>query len=285
MNVALAGTRALLAAALCLAMAGPVLAGPLSDLQPNRVRGIYVLPKNPVHQYIYDRLSQRHVLERLSEFLSPIRLPRELLLKLEGCDGVVNAFYENAVVSVCYEYIEYIYSNAPKEPVVGGLTPRDAVIGPTVDVFLHEVGHGVFDLLQIPVFGREEDAADLFAAYLQLQLGKEEARVLILGNAFLGQKEAQETFAKTLTLKDSAKQHGLPAQRYFNVLCMAYGFDPVLFADAVTRWNLPPERAEDCADEYRQIDRAFAKLIRPHVDPDLLAAVKARKWLQFDVQR
>lgn len=274
------------ALALSLAMfAGPALSAPLGELKPNRVRGIYVPPKNPAHQYIYDRLTQRRVLERLSEFLSPLRLPRELWLKLEGCDGTVNASYEDAVASVCYEYIEYIYSNAPKEAVAGGLSPQDAVIGPTVDVFLHEVGHGVFDLLEIPVFGREEDAADMFAAYLQLQFGKDEARVLILGNAFLGKKEAQETMAKSLTLKDYANEHGLPAQRYFNTLCLAYGFDPELFADAVTAWHLPPERAESCADEYKQIARAFEKLIRPYVDPDLLSAVKARKWLQFEVQK
>jgi len=30
----------------------------------------------------------------------------------------------------------------------------------TFDLFLHELGHAVFDLLKIPVLGREEDAAD-----------------------------------------------------------------------------------------------------------------------------
>lgn len=266
-------------------LAAPAMAAPPGELKPNRVRWEYVPPKNPAHQYIHDRLVQRRALERLSEFLSPLRLPRDLLLRLEGCDGVVNAFYENAVASVCYEYIEYIYSNAPKAPDTGGLTPQDALIGPTVDVFLHEVGHAVFDLLEVPVLGREEDAADMFAAYLQLQFASEEARVLILGNAFIGRKEAQETMVQKLGVKDFAKEHGLPAQRYYNFLCMAYGFDKVLFADAVTLWNLPADRAESCADEYRQVARAFDKLILPYIDPDILAAVKARKWLQFEAPR
>ncbi len=52
-------------------------------------------------------------------------------------------------------------------------------------MFLHESGHAVFDLLKLPVLGREADAADLFSAYVMLQLGKEGARTLILGSAYL----------------------------------------------------------------------------------------------------
>jgi putative metallopeptidase DUF4344 len=278
--------RAMMLAIACLACAAaPASAQQSNDAKPNRVRGEYVPPKNPAHQYIYDRLTQRRVLERLSEFLSPFKLPRALLLKVAGCDGTTNAFYEDGVVTVCYEYLDYIHRNTPKEPVAGGLTSQDAVIGPTVDVFLHEVGHAVFDLLEVPLLGREEDAADLFSAYIQLQIGKQEARILILGIAFLGQREMQEAMAKSLELKDYANEHGLPAQRYFNVLCMAYGFDKELFADAISHWHLPPERAEGCEDEYAEFDYAFETLIAPHLDEALLEKVKARKWLQFEAQR
>ena len=51
-------------------------------------------------------------------------------------------------------------------------------------MFLHETGHAVFDILKVPVFGREEDAADLFSAYIMLQFGKEDAHRLILGSAY-----------------------------------------------------------------------------------------------------
>ena len=44
----------------------------------------------------------------------------------------------------------------------------------------------MFDALNIPLFGRPEDAADGFAAYLMLHLGtKEDARRLIEGAACL----------------------------------------------------------------------------------------------------
>ena len=91
--------------------------------------------------------------------------------------------------------------------------------------------------------------------------------------------------AKSLELQEFAKEHGLPAQRYFNVLCLAYGFDRELFKDAVTHWHLPPERAESCEDEYETFDQAYQTLIGPHVDAELFKSVLARKWLQFEVQK
>ena len=41
-------------------------------------------------------------------------------------------------------------------------------------------------------------------------------------------------------------EHGTPAQRLYNLLCIAYGSDKELFADVVEKGYLPKERAE-CA--------------------------------------
>ena len=56
------------------------------------------------------------------------------------------------------------------EPVAPGLSPTDSVVGPTLEVFLHEMAHAVFELFRLPVLGREEDAADQIAAYMLLNL-------------------------------------------------------------------------------------------------------------------
>jgi hypothetical protein len=253
-----------------------------SSLRTDQVRGEYVPPKDEKYKAIYDALREARVLEQLRDLLSPLRLPRRLTLKIEGCDGVANAYYVEDTVTVCYEYLEYILQNAPKETTAGGLTPRDALVGPTVDVFLHEVGHAVFDMLNVPVFGREEDAADLFSAYIMLRFAPTDAKRLIAGVAFLGAKDAKEAQAKAPELKAFADSHGLPAQRYFNVLCIAYGFDSKAYAEAITRGALPEGRAEGCADEYAVLDRAFRKLINPYVDQTLAQKVRARLRFKWD---
>ena len=262
-------------------LSAPAQAQRKSSLRTDQVRTEYVPPKDPKHQAIYDTLRERRVLERLRELLSPLRLPRRLTLKIESCDGVANAYYQDDTVTVCYEYLEFIQENAPKE-TSGGVTRRDALIGPTVEVFLHEVGHAVFDMLGVPVFGREEDAADLFSAYIMLKFAPEDAQRLIRGVAFLGAKEAKELQGKTPELKAFADSHGLPAQRYFNLLCIAYGSDQKAYAAAITRGELPEGRAEGCADEYAVLDRAFRKLIMPYVDQTLMRKVRSR--VQFGWQ-
>ena len=250
-----------------------------SNLQADRILFSYEPPKNPEHEAVFRLLKERQVLEKFKQFLSPLRLPRTLRLKLAGCDGDSNAWYEDDTVTMCYEYIDEQLKNAPKETTSAGVTRAYAIIGPTVEVFLHEVGHAVFDYLKVPLFGREEDAADQFAAYLLLQFAKDDARRLIAGVAYAYHTEASVPSTKKNPFAD---EHGLPAQRFYNVLCTAYGADPKLFADLVANKYLPEERAEGCEGEYEQIKRAMTKLIWPYIDRARAKQVRAKRWLKFD---
>jgi putative metallopeptidase DUF4344 len=243
-----------------------------------QVRISYGEPKNPVHRPVYERLQKRRVLEDLQEFLSPLKLPQPLTIKVESC-GTVNAYYSNGAVTICYEYIAWIHQVARKVTLSNEISLEDAVVGPFVDVLLHEVAHAIFDLLKIPLFGREEDAADQLAAFILLQFGNDVARRTIVGAALLFRQMAEDQQPGTA---DYAAVHGLPAQRFYNVLCIAYGAQPELFADFVKQGFLPVTRIGYCRWEYRQIAHAFKTLISPHVDPVLQEKVKGREWLRAD---
>ena len=259
----------------------PVAAKQSFILRADRIQISYVPPKNSAHETIFQLLKERRTLEKFKGLLSALRLPRALLLKVEGCDGESNAWYGDDAVTVCYEYLEDFLRNAPKETTPAGVTRTDAIMGPTLEVFLHEVGHAVFDYLSVPILGREEDAADQFAAYVLLQFAESDARRLIYGVAYSYKIDA----SKPSTRKNPfADEHGLPAQRFYNVLCMAYGADPKLFADLVDKGYLPRERAERCADEYEQVVKALNKLIGPYIDQTRAKQVRAKQWLRFDVQ-
>ncbi len=256
-------------------------AGKSAGLQADRIQISYVPPKNPAHEPILKLLRERQVLEKFKGLLSPLRLPRPLMLRVEGCDGESNAWYEDDAVTVCYEYLDDILLTAPKETTPAGVTRTDAIMGPTLEVFLHEVGHAVFDYLSVPILGREEDAADQFAAYVLLQFAESDARRLIYGVAYTYNVDASKPSTKKNPFAD---EHGLPAQRFYNVLCMAYGADSKVFADVVSKGYLPTERAEGCADEYDQVIRALNKLIGPYIDQARAKQVRAKQWLKFDVQ-
>jgi hypothetical protein len=203
------------------------------------------------------------------------------MLRLEGCDGVANAsFWQNAI-SVCYEYFDFLEKHAPKM-ARAGLTPRDALIGPTVDVFLHELGHAIIQTLDIPFFGREEESADYIATTIMLQFFGDDARRLILGASFISGSEAMEEQGKAPELVFLADVHSLPAVRYFNRWCMAYGRDPALFADAMSLGMLPQSRSRHCRYEYATNEYAFRQLIEPYIDQELKARIAARKWFEFE---
>ena len=257
----------------------PAISAKPPELAPNRIEISYVPPANPAHQHIYELLQERRILERFKAYFGLLRLPRTLLLKFDGCDGESNAWYEESeqAVTVCYEYIDEVLRNAPDMTTAAGVTPQDAIVGPTIEVFLHEIGHALFNQLHVPILGSEEDAADQVAAYLMLRMDKDNARHAVSGVVFMYRNEA---LAQDPKLRHFADVHGLPAQRLYNILCLAYGSDLVLFADVVEKGYLPESRAEGCADEYKQVDYAFKKLIYPYVDEAVRKKVQPHKLLK-----
>lgn len=251
--------------------APPALASP-----PVRVE--YRPPTNPAHEAIYAQMRSRRVLERFQEVLSVLRLPRTLTLSLGGCDGSANAWYEpaNGTVTFCYEYLEDMRRVASSRDR-GPLSLEEASEAPAMFIMLHEAGHAVFDLLEVPILGREEDAADTFAAVVLLRLGRELALRTLRGAAW----SFLDASSRTPDQGDFADMHGLDAQRYYNILCLAYGSDPAFFAAAVTERKLPTDRAADCAAEYNQALFAMQKLIVPAFDAKeihRLRTVHGKQW-------
>ena len=227
------------------------------------IRIEYRKPTNPAHEALYLEMRERATLERFAAVLSVFRLPRTLTLAFAGCAGDSNAWYdpETTTVIFCYEYLADIRRLATSRDR-GAVPLQDASDGPATFIMLHESGHAVFDLLQIPILGREEDAADTFAAVTLLRLGQGLALRTLRGAAWAF---AQEAASRTPDEGDFADAHGLDVQRYYNIMCLAYGSDPKFFAPVVSEKRLPADRAEDCADEYHQALFAFQKLILPSV--------------------
>ena len=256
----------------------------LPEAKTHRVSFNYILPKNPEYLHIYTLLKEdRYTLEKLQRFLSPFRLPWVLEILLAECAGEADAMYWDDTITICYEYLDELWSNMPAETTPAGIEPIDTVIGPFTDTVLHEFAHALFDYLDIPVLGREEDAADQVSAYIYLQLGPDEARRLIMGTAYAYLLEVQNSDSPSM--EDFADEHGTTQQRVFNLLCMAYGADPELFADVVILGKLPAYRKENCEEEFELIALAFDALIGPHIDPDLAENVFNRSWLPEETSR
>jgi hypothetical protein len=176
----------------------------------------------------------------------------------------------------------------PKETTSAGFTPDDAAIGQFVWFTLHEVGHAVFDIFKVPIFGNEENAADNFATYIMLQNQMSEARRLIGGAAWAWwsyMADYKRNPVVQVRLEGFASDHGLPEERFYNLLCLAYGADPVMFDDLPQVGYLPPTRASRCKREYKKLADAFHKEISPHIDQDMAKRVLQMNWLPGPVLR
>src|SRR5262252_5113275 len=228
--------------------------------RPNRIHIEYVPPKSPENQRIYEALKERRALEKMQEMFGPFRLSNDLNMRTFEC-GMVNAWYQRPTVTICYEYIADFLTRMPKD-TPSGITPADAML----------------DFLNTPLFGRPEDAADYFAAYIMLLFGKQDARRLIVGAAYTYRNAIQNPKV-TSRLVAFSSQHGAPAQRFFNLMCLAFGADRETFGDLIKIGYLPEARSRGCRVEFGELNFAFRQLIEPHVDQELAKAALQQGWL------
>jgi hypothetical protein len=176
---------------------------------------------------------------------------------------------EIPTIRICYEYLHQVYQMMPKAPTAEGITPREALVGQLLFAVAHEFGHAVYDLYNVPVLGRQEDAADQFATYFLLQFGGERAHRLIWGAAYAYHDYVSKLKDKakvTLPLAAFSSDHGAPEERFYNLVCIAYGYDAKIFASVVDKDYLPEARAKVCKYEYSNLAYAMKTLITPHVD-------------------
>jgi hypothetical protein len=243
----------------------------------------YEPPTDPQFQPLFETLSRRKVLERLQGMLAPLRLPKPFTIQLAQCGTDTVEYESGGPVTICYELVKkivditYSHTSDPQERV-------QVIYGTFVASALHQVAYAVFDLLQIPVWGREDDAADRVAGFIMTQFGDQVARSTILGTAkFFDYSEHAWTGA------DFAAEVSPETQRYYNYICMAYGADPLTFhflwgapAPGSGVHQLSDYRAGFCPREFAQIRQAFDLRIAPFIDPDLLTKVRATQWLLPD---
>jgi hypothetical protein len=200
-------------------------------------------------------LREERLFEQLAEGLNAsMKFPRDLPVRHTEC-GEVNAFYDpnTRSLSMCYELLNQIalISNDGK---VSEQELGDRIIGTWLFVFFHELGHGLVDMYDLPITGREEDSVDDFSTVLMVQAGLEEYVL-----------HAAEFWAATgstmIEELDFADEHSLNQQRFYNILCLVYGSNPRAYAGLVTAGYLPESRAARCPAEFEQKNDAWNQLL------------------------
>ncbi|KMW58247.1 hypothetical protein AIOL_003218 [Candidatus Rhodobacter oscarellae] len=128
---------------------------------------------------------------------------------------------------------------------------EDFVAANLIAIYYHELGHALIDILKLPIFGQEEDAADVLSAVLIHHLFKEPsaqriARAAAIG--FLGERSIAEAQRVRVSYWDV---HGPDLQRYYTFVCLIFGANPAERSALARELRLPEERRQTCEEEYR----------------------------------
>ncbi|MEO8706335.1 MAG: DUF4344 domain-containing metallopeptidase [Kofleriaceae bacterium] len=216
--------------------------------------------RNATHESFRKLLSDNRVFEEVTEGLNKtIRLPIAVDVNTVDCNSI-NAFYDpaNKRIIVCYELVSY-FLNMFKPTAKSDTELGNAVLGALIFSFFHETGHGLIDILQLPAVGREEDSVDQLATLILIASGDEGVQMALSGAYWF---HLQSKGDHTTPFWD---EHAFDAQRFYNILCLIYGSDPRKYAEFVSSGNLPKDRAQRCPDEYAKINKAWEKLLQPHL--------------------
>jgi len=128
---------------------------------------------------------------------------------------------------------------------------EDYIRANTIFFFYHEFGHALIDMLRLPVFGQEEDAADVLGVVLTEETNAPEDSDFIVAAAadnFAYMAEAAEQDGYALAFWDT---HGLDQQRYYTIICLHYGADTLRRQYIADSSELPEERQVSCEEEWQ----------------------------------
>jgi hypothetical protein len=162
-----------------------------------------------------------------------------------------------------------LQAGAAEEPPLEALRNDSArfVAANAEFTLLHETGHLLIAELDLPVLGREEDAADqlgfisLFLTYARQNDGDIYAKLLDVADYWRLEWRRPKPDNEEVHAWDS---HGLDAQRFYNLACLIYGSDPDALEWVPQITGLPVERALYCDQEYAQVRKALAWVEQQH---------------------
>jgi Putative metallopeptidase len=156
------------------------------------------------------------------------------------------------------------------QPRLKGLTAEERqkrvefVTGNMMFVGAHELGHAIISEMDLPILGREEDAADVFAILAGLNVVKTDFSLRVLEHAARGWFLSARRDRKEGETLDYYGRHGLDEQRAYHIVCLMVGSDPVKFKAVADETKLPEIRRPSCGWDYDTATRSWRRVLMPY---------------------
>jgi hypothetical protein len=138
------------------------------------------------------------------------------------------------------------------------------VSGNMLFTLLHEMAHAAVDQMGLPVLGKEEDAADSFAATRLIRIGTEFSGQIVaeaVKGWFLADRRDQKE-GDTVAYYD---EHGLNQQRAYQIVCFVVGSNQEKYKQLAAETKLPKDRQDSCVGDYNKALRSWELVLKPHL--------------------
>lgn len=211
----------------------------------------------------YELLKASETRSLAKSLATAFELPNPLLIKgVNGFGG--GPFYnpEDNSITLPYEFPAVVFSviiqsNPEEKPKEWG----EAAGAVNSFILAHEFAHALIHNFELPVLGREEDAADGIATVVLLKA--EEGGLYAIDaaefwEAFSGRQDPPD-------LAEYADNHSFDRQRADNILCWVAGSDEPVLEAFLENEILPEDRLAACPSEWELLRRSAEQVLDPHL--------------------
>jgi Putative metallopeptidase len=228
---------------------------------------VWQKPRGEENQIGYELLKASETRYLAKSLASAFELPNTLTIKgVNGFGG--GPFYnpEDNSITLPYEFATVVLGVvAQSDPEESEYEWGEAVGAVDSFILAHEFGHALIHSFELPVLGREEDAADGIATALLLLAS--EGSVYAADAAefwinFSGRQDPPQ-------LAEYADNHSFDRQRADNILCWIGGAEEELLVAFVENEVLPESRAVSCPGEWELLRRSVEQVLEPHLQHPL----------------
>lgn len=207
--------------------------------------------------------------------------PQPLTIVFGGNDGPLYDPARNDIL-IPYTFLDEVeqrfnavnYASTDQDKASSSsMTVTQAVMDVVIHTLFHELAHALIATHELPIVGKEEDAADNLAAVLSIEYFENGAEMAIsAADLFYLEGDEITEFEEA----DFWDEHSLDLQRYYATLCHVYGSDEVQYAYWLEEAGFSDERGDFCIDEYERMANNWLTLLDPYMTPEVDANTPAK---------
>jgi Putative metallopeptidase len=198
---------------------------------------------------------------------STFQIPKHITVEaVNGLDGGPHYDPSNDTITFQYGFAALIFETLKQNNPDWSNHKLGFATGSVIAFILeHEFTHALINIYNLPVLGKEEDAADALATLLLLKAPNGDK--LALGAAefwadFSGRQNPP-------AIADYADEHSLDLQRAYSIVCDIAGSNQQRYNEINQAGILPDGNIKSCPAQYQQDVKSFTQVLQPHVNGKL----------------